>query len=81
MRLVLRHDLLQIEAAAHGVPLVATMHGGPVDIIKTLRSGHLVEPSDSEKVAECILKLLTDPKHWDKCSQRCVWIKQSREPW
>jgi sucrose-phosphate synthase len=31
--------LTLIEAAAHGVPIVATTHGGPVDIVHTLRWG------------------------------------------
>ncbi len=30
--------LTLIEAAAHGVPIVATCHGGPVDIVDTLVS-------------------------------------------
>lgn len=29
--------LTLIEAAVHGAPIVATKHGGPVDIIKTLK--------------------------------------------
>jgi glycosyltransferase involved in cell wall biosynthesis len=29
--------LTLIEAAVHGCPIVATTHGGPVDIIKTLK--------------------------------------------
>jgi glycosyltransferase involved in cell wall biosynthesis len=28
--------LTLIEAAAHGAPIVATKHGGPVDIVRTL---------------------------------------------
>ena len=30
--------LTLIEAAVHGAPIVATKHGGPVDIIKTLKA-------------------------------------------
>lgn len=30
--------LTLIEAAVHGAPIVATTHGGPVDIIKTLKA-------------------------------------------
>lgn len=38
--------LTLIEAAAHGVPIVATTNGGPVDIIHTLHNGILVDPTD-----------------------------------
>lgn len=61
--------LTLIEAAAHGVPLVATKHGGPNDIIKTLRSGVLVEPTDSEVVANKIMEILGSPNLWHKYSQ------------
>jgi glycosyltransferase involved in cell wall biosynthesis len=32
--------LTLIEAAVHGAPIVATVHGGPVDIVKTLKVCH-----------------------------------------
>ncbi|CAG9460146.1 unnamed protein product [Pedinophyceae sp. YPF-701] len=61
--------LTLIEAAAHGVPIVATKHGGPVDIIKTLSNGYLVEPTDADEVADCLVKLLTNPQDWDEKSK------------
>ena len=60
--------LTLIEAAAHGVPIVATTHGGPVDIVHTLRNGILVDPTDEERVAEALLELLTNGSSWDRCS-------------
>lgn len=60
--------LTLIEAAAHAVPIVATMHGGPVDIITTLKNGVLVDPSDSTAVAEALLKIVTDSEVWDDYS-------------
>jgi sucrose-phosphate synthase len=38
--------LTLIEAAAHGVPIVATSQGGPVDIVSTLGNGVLIDPND-----------------------------------
>jgi sucrose-phosphate synthase len=58
--------LTLIEAAAHGVPIVATKNGGPVDIVRTLKNGVVVDPTDAGKVADEILKMLTDPPLWDE---------------
>lgn len=49
--------LTLIEAAAHGVPIVATTQGGPVDIVHTLGNGVLVEPTDIGKVIEAIISI------------------------
>lgn len=49
--------LTLIEAAAHGVPIVATTNGGPVDIVHTLSNGVLVEPTDIGKVIEAIISI------------------------
>jgi sucrose-phosphate synthase len=56
--------LTLIEAAACGLPIVATEDGGPIDIIKNCRNGFLVDPLDRQAMAEAILKALTDRKQW-----------------
>ena len=56
--------LTLIESAAHGLPTVATRHGGPVEIHATLKNGLLVEPTDSTLVAEALVTLLTDRSLW-----------------
>jgi len=61
--------LTVIEAAAHGVPCVATKHGGPVDILATLHHGLLVEPTDAKAVGDALLKILTTPSLWDQMSR------------
>jgi len=60
--------LTVIEAAAHGVPTVATENGGPVDIMATLHHGVVVDPTDKIAVANALLSILTDPKSWDSMS-------------
>jgi len=57
-----------VQAAAHGVPTVATKNGGPVDIMQTLHSGLLVDPTDSKEIAEACLNILTRPETWDSMS-------------
>ena len=56
--------LTLLEAAACGLPIVATEDGGPIDIIRNCRNGHLVDPLDKESMAETILRTLVDKKEW-----------------
>nr|QHZ00908.1 sucrose phosphate synthase 1 [Paeonia lactiflora] len=61
--------LTLIEAAAHGLPLVATKNGGPVDIHRVLDNGLLVDPHDQQSIADALLKLVADKQLWAKCQQ------------
>lgn len=56
--------LTLIEAAACGLPIVATEDGGPIDIIKNCQNGHLINPLDKAAMAETILNTLTDKPEW-----------------
>lgn len=49
-------DCSCLQAAAHGVPTVATKNGGPVDIMATLHHGLLVDPTSSTDVADGLVK-------------------------
>lgn len=60
--------LTVIEAAAHGVPTVATKNGGPVDIMATLHHGVVVDPTNPDAVAAALLRILTNPQTWDDMS-------------
>ncbi|KAF2310587.1 hypothetical protein GH714_015017 [Hevea brasiliensis] len=61
--------LTLIEAAAHGLPIVATKNGGPVDIHRVLDNGLLVDPHDQQSIADALLKLVADKQLWAKCRQ------------
>ncbi|MEA3278392.1 MAG: HAD-IIB family hydrolase [Pseudomonadota bacterium] len=52
--------LTLLEAAASGLPLVATENGGPVDIIGNCDNGIVVDPLDKAAIAGALLKILTD---------------------
>ncbi len=56
--------LTLLEAAASGLPVVATDDGGPVDIIDNCRNGYLIDPLDRESIAKALLKVLTDDERW-----------------
>ncbi|KAJ8753226.1 hypothetical protein K2173_017830 [Erythroxylum novogranatense] len=61
--------LTLIEAAAHGLPIVATKNGGPVDIHRVLDNGLLIDPHDQHSIADALLKLVADKQLWAKCRQ------------
>ncbi|WP_415880074.1 HAD family hydrolase [Methylomonas sp. TEB] len=56
--------LTLLEAAASGLPLVATENGGPVDIIGNCHNGLLVDPLDKTAIAEALLSILDNPERW-----------------
>ncbi|EAZ17924.1 hypothetical protein OsJ_33469 [Oryza sativa Japonica Group] len=56
-----------IEAAAYGLPVVATKNGGPVDILKVLSNGLLVDPHDAAAITAALLSLLADKSRWSEC--------------
>ncbi|KAJ8449655.1 hypothetical protein Cgig2_001311 [Carnegiea gigantea] len=59
--------LTLIEAAAHGLPTVATKNGGPVDIQQALKNGLLIDPHDQTAISEALLTLVSDKNLWAEC--------------
>jgi len=57
-------SLTLIEAAACGLPVVATEDGGPMDIVGNCKNGLLVDPLDSEAIATSLIKVLKNKKQW-----------------
>ena len=60
--------LTLIEAAASGLPIVATEDGGPRDIIQNCHNGVLIDPLDSEDIARGIREVLLDWESWQQRS-------------
>ena len=61
-----------LEAAASGLPVVATENGGPVDIIANCKCGEVVDPLDKEEIAKALLKYLSDDETWVRVSQNGI---------
>lgn len=61
--------LTLIEAAASGLPIVATEDGGPRDIIANCHNGYLVDPLDTDAIAQRLLQVLSDPNQWQQLAQ------------
>ena len=53
--------MIVIEAMLAGKPVVATSHGGPIELIEDGKDGFLVKPNDHRQLAEKIAVLIKDP--------------------
>ena len=59
--------LTLLEAAAAGLPVVATSHGGPRDILGLIGHGAAADPA-SPVFAREVERLLTDSENWDEAA-------------
>ncbi len=64
--------LTLIEAAASGLPVVATADGGPRDIIANCDNGVLVDPLDTDAIAAALEAVLADPRAWQRRARRGI---------
>jgi len=64
--------LVTIEAMSQGLPVIASNVGGLPENVEHMKTGLLVPPNDSEKLAEAILKLKSDPTLCAQMSSNCA---------
>lgn len=64
--------LTLLEAAASGLPIVATENGGPVDIIGNCNNGELVDPLDKSAITDALLKLLQKKSAWSLAARNGI---------
>ena len=63
------YGLTLLEAAAHAVPVVATRHGGPADIVAELEHGLLIDPCDVQEIGNAIDRLIDDTRLHARCAR------------
>lgn len=73
--------LTLIEAAACGLPLVATQDGGPNDIISNCRNGRLIDPLDQDDIQLALLEILNDPELWQQRSTNGLKLVAEHYSW
>jgi len=60
--------LTLIEAAASGLPIVATEDGGPVDIVGNCRNGLLIDPLEADSISSAITDVIGNWEQWQNHS-------------
>ncbi len=73
--------LTLIEAAASGLPIVATEDGGPRDIVAHCKNGVLVNPLDIQAIADAIEYALVEPRRWRQWARNGITGVRNHYTW
>lgn len=70
-----------VEAAACGLPVVASPNGGPREIVEQCRNGLLVDVEDPDAIAQALKKIIADQSLWEEYSSNGIVASSQRYSW
>ena len=70
-----------IEAAASGLPMVATRDGGPSEILEKCKNGLLVDPLNKKDITASLIEVLTNKKQWSTWSKNGIRLSAKNYTW
>lgn len=73
--------LTLLEAAATGLPIVATNDGGPRDIMDNCRNGILIDPTSTDEISDAIKKIISDTDTWESYSKKGILNVRKHYTW
>lgn len=73
--------LTLVEAAACGLPVVASPTGGPKEILNNCKNGLLVDVENPEAIADALKKIVSDQGVWDKYSGQGIQNSNQLYSW
>src|SRR5690606_32474428 len=73
--------LTLVEAAACGLPVVASPTGGPKEIIEQCDNGMLVDVEDPKAIADALKKIISDQTLWEKYSANGIVATSQQYSW
>ncbi|MCW9058817.1 MAG: HAD-IIB family hydrolase [Gammaproteobacteria bacterium] len=73
--------LTLIEAAACGLPLVATHDGGPKDILRHCKNGVLIDPLEADAMGQALEEAISDRRRWKQWSRNGLTGTRKHYAW
>ena len=70
-----------VEAAACGLPVIASPTGGPKEILESSNNGLLVDVEDPLAIASALKKIIADESSWDKFSANGIKAASYHYSW
>ncbi|MEO7800852.1 MAG: HAD-IIB family hydrolase [Ginsengibacter sp.] len=73
--------LTLVEAAACGLPVIASPTGGPKEILEHCNNGLLVDVEDPKAIADALKKMIADQSLWNKYSSNGIIATNQLYSW
>lgn len=70
-----------IEAAACGLPVIASPTGGPKEIIEQAQNGMLIDVEEPKAIATALKQIISDNSLWEKYSSNGIKAGQENYTW